>query len=618
MNEPCHMVAGLAHWKYGRFDLYNVNPPLIRMVATLPILVIGTETDWSQWNTPPPIRSEFLVGPDWVAANREAAIWQVMLARFACIPFSVAGALVCFLWSRDLYGNIPGLLACSLWCFSPAILGNASCITPDAHAAAIGVAASYAFWCWLQRPTWSIAMITGVLLGLTLLSKITWILLLPLWPLMWVFWQMTDSYLCLEMLLSRSFLRNAVQFSLIVGIGVNVLNCGYGYDGTFHLLGEFKFFSSTLSGKADGHGNRFQGTPLALCPIPLPDQFVYGADIQKHDHEKRPTAYLRGQTFNHGAWYFYIYALLVKMPSGVIALMIMTVGLKLLFAFQWYRLRDEFVLLAPSIIIIAAASSDRDYTAHMRYILPSVPFAFIWISQIAGTAFKFQSENGKPLSIGNSYTSRLISDHWCAVRQGVVVLTKCLATICVLSIVGSTLWHAPHWLSYFNEFAGGPANGYRHLANSNCDWGQDLLYFKQWQVDHPELSDVGLAYYGMFHPHDIGVEFIDVPVQIASNDELNLHGGCFDKPTGWYAVSANFVTGHTSWGYRANGSRVYYQRPYFGWFSRLTPVDRAGYSILIYHVTDEDLKRLDEEGVRIISPQCNAFKEQIEWEWKSP
>jgi len=33
---------------------------------------------------------------------------------------------------------------------------------------------------------------------------------------------------------------------------------------------------------------------------------------------------------------------------------------------------------------------------------------------------------------------------------------------------------APHYLAYFNELAGGPANGFKELADSNLDWGQDL------------------------------------------------------------------------------------------------------------------------------------------------
>jgi hypothetical protein len=37
LNEPGHLVAGLSYWKFGRFDVYSVNPPLVKIVAALPI-----------------------------------------------------------------------------------------------------------------------------------------------------------------------------------------------------------------------------------------------------------------------------------------------------------------------------------------------------------------------------------------------------------------------------------------------------------------------------------------------------------------------------------------------------------------------------------------------------
>ncbi|HMO83603.1 MAG TPA: hypothetical protein PKC18_01650 [Lacipirellulaceae bacterium] len=47
LNEPGHLVAGLSHWKFGRFDVYNVNPPLVKMVAALPVMAVGYNEDWS-------------------------------------------------------------------------------------------------------------------------------------------------------------------------------------------------------------------------------------------------------------------------------------------------------------------------------------------------------------------------------------------------------------------------------------------------------------------------------------------------------------------------------------------------------------------------------------------
>ncbi len=38
IDEVGHLAAGLSHWQLGRFDLYHVNPPLVRMVAAVPVL----------------------------------------------------------------------------------------------------------------------------------------------------------------------------------------------------------------------------------------------------------------------------------------------------------------------------------------------------------------------------------------------------------------------------------------------------------------------------------------------------------------------------------------------------------------------------------------------------
>src|SRR6185369_10959616 len=67
-------------------------------------------------------------------------------------------------------------------------------------------------------------------------------------------------------------------------------------------------------------------------------------------------------------------------------------------------------------------------------------------------------------------------------------------------------WHVfesiairPDYLAYFNELAGGPSEGYRHLADSSLDWGQDLPALKQW-LDGERLQrgdgNVYLSYFG--------------------------------------------------------------------------------------------------------------------------
>ena len=171
------MAAGLSHWQLGKFDLYHVNPPLVRMVAASPVLWAEPKYDWSQYSDVPGVRSESDIGRTFITANGERSFWLFTWARWACIPFSLLGGYVCFRWARELYGDWSGLLALTLWCFDPYILANGQMITPDMGATALGVAAGYCFWKWLKKPHWGTAALAGLALGLAELTKTTWVLL---------------------------------------------------------------------------------------------------------------------------------------------------------------------------------------------------------------------------------------------------------------------------------------------------------------------------------------------------------------------------------------------------------------------------------------------------------
>lgn len=62
-------------------------------------------------------------------------------------------------------------------------------------------------------------------------------------------------------------------------------------------------------------------------------------------------------------------------------------------------------------------------------------------------------------------------------------------TVGLLATITSTLSVYPHQLAYFNEVSGGPENGYKHLLHSNGDWGQDLLFVREWLVAHQIPTD---------------------------------------------------------------------------------------------------------------------------------
>ncbi len=68
----------------------------------------------------------------------------------------------------------------------------------------------------------------------------------------------------------------------------------------------------------------------------------------------------------------------------------------------------------------------------------------------------------------------------------------------------------PRPLTFFNAFAGGPANGFRYLADSNLAWGGNLKALKYW-MDTSGVAHVNLAYFGTADPAYYGIDVTYLP-----------------------------------------------------------------------------------------------------------
>ncbi len=66
---------------------------------------------------------------------------------------------------------------------------------------------------------------------------------------------------------------------------------------------------------------------------------------------------------------------------------------------------------------------------------------------------------------------------------------------------------SPHYLAYFNQLTGGPENGYKHLVDSSLDWGQDLITLREWLREQRKPGEpVYLAYQGTADPAYYGLD----------------------------------------------------------------------------------------------------------------
>ncbi len=156
-------------------------------------------------------------------------------------------------------------------------------------------------------------------------------------------------------------------------------------------------------------------------------------------------------------------------------------------------------------------------------------------------------------------------------RRSLAVLTL----LCVAGSVTSSLRNHPHSLAYFNEVAGGPENGWRHMLGSNLDWGQDLLFLKEWLGSHAITTPVEYKSYRRYHasyasfctPH---------PVPRVSRPS--------DDDTSHLSSDQIFVISATRLAQeRSTLSHVTFSRR----FAKTRSVSRIGYSLFVFRY-DED------------------------------
>jgi hypothetical protein len=571
-DEFGHLAAGLSYWDTGSFGIYRVNPPMPQMIAVLPVLAARPKRDYRQLQLAdvPGQRSEWFVGQDFLVANEARYFDLVCRSRLSGIMWSVLGAVIVFRWAQELNGRHAAFVALVMWCFGPNVLAHAQLMTPDIPAASAAVAASYAFWHYLRRPSLRLACLCGTLLGIAQLTKFTLLVLYCVWPVL--------ALLAFCVSRHQGWSKGWVVHAVAIGlVSVLVINAGYAFSGTLRTLQHFRFVSKTMAGEMPGEpggyrnghfGNRFEDSWLGWVPVPLPADYVLGIDLQRRDFELGAPSYLAGTWKFRGWWYYYLYALAVKVPLGFWA-----VGLwgMILSGMQWVRSTPadriaNLCVLLPGLAIVILVSSQTGFNHHLRYVLPAIPFLIVGASK-AGVCL-------------------------CCTR-----LWSKLAFISLLAWgVLSSLMVYPCSLSYFNELIGGPANGHRHLVNSNVDWGQDAIRLKEWMDENPQARPLRLAYFNFVDPRVIGLEYTLLepgPSGIFRHDpEYGRHLG---PQPGYVAISVNFLEGMP---WRApdgrGGSRPFAAQD-FAYMRHFQPIAMAGYSIFIYYISPEEADRIRQE-----------------------
>src|SRR5258708_15824819 len=148
-DEGDHIFAGYMSLKHHDFGLNPEHPPLVKMVAAIPLQSMHLREPQLQNRY---FKTEaYLSGRDLIFQNDFDTI--IFRARMAASIFALMTALLAFLTARERFGTGARLLTLLLIVFEPNFLAHGALVTTDTGAACGLLASIYAFSPYLKSPS---------------------------------------------------------------------------------------------------------------------------------------------------------------------------------------------------------------------------------------------------------------------------------------------------------------------------------------------------------------------------------------------------------------------------------------------------------------------------------
>jgi len=438
-------------------------------------------------------------------------------ARLGMLVFPALLLVVLAFWTRAALGERSGCLVAALAALNPSLLAYGPLLSSDVAFTATALSAGWSAWWWLQRPGLARLALLGVAVGALVATKYTAALtvfglaavLLGHVALGFDPWPKRGG----EPRSLRSRAGAAVAaLAIVAAVALGVLYACY-------LFTVAPLSAAALAELESGTMRALRGLPGGgLLLRLLPETLVVGVDFQAQWAGTTATGTFGELRGTH--WAYYPVTLLYKVPVSIWSLGALAVltgraagggrGL-------WTT------ALVPAALLLAYCSATRALQMGVRYVLPAVPAMLMLAAAFAG-------------------------------RRPWGKLTR----LVVAAALATSLWQVavgwPHFVGYFNALSGGPAAGYRVVADGNCAWGQERESGRAaLAARHPELTFLPPA-----------------------------SGPRFGRVAAWWqdlkAVDPR------------DGERTYH------WLSRFEPLDHAGAAWLAYEVAAVDFERAAAAG----------------------
>jgi hypothetical protein len=523
-DESTHLYAGYREWKCGDFGVSPEHPPLARLLGAIPFVLAEPNANCA--DIPP--SQEAFASLDWLYATPH---WERLLfeARALVSLFAIGLCVLVWVAARRMFGYTAALVATSLLVFEPNILAHGALVTTDMVLACMFLFAIFAFYLWTGRRTVASLLLAALATGLTLTAKQSGAIVVPILFLLAI----SDPYLQSAGSRPRwkQALKNVYETVLICALAAGVVWTMYGLrfaaraDGT-HLPTTI-FYRGSL-------GNVLLAVRSAHL---LPESYLEGLQTARVlARESGNPVFLLGKTYPTGRWYFFPVAMLIKftVPTLMLFLLAATAAVAV---YKRHRREVLFVML-PGLAFLAACMSAR-MNSGIRHALPVVPFVLIFI--------------------GAGATQLIRQIRWAP---------KLLFGAVVLHAV-SSLHSFPSYLSYANEFWGGPAKAYAYMPNN--DWGESFKEVKTYLDERHSQQPCWIASVYLMDAKNYGVP-------------CHQFGGWLSKPVpphinGTVIVSSVFLS-------------TFRNAAWLNTFQEMTPAARIGGSSMLVYKGSFDTREL--------------------------
>ncbi len=482
-DETSHLTAGMSYLKMGDFRLAPDHPPLAKVWCALPLLFVrnvwppADDPDWCH-------NLMFVIGRRWLFELNDGQRLLVA-ARCMMVVLLSATCLVTYALARRLFGPAAALLALALAALSPTLLAHGRLVTTDLPITLVTAVTILTYARFLERSTWLRLLGAALALAAASVTKMSWPLVVPALVVMGVVHVLRPG------VPGGRGRRGRVAVVLGSGVLMAVVTClgiwtCYGWRSSIvpplaanadattranyeQIMTELGFWwQDALAEPPDGSPPRGALPDLLhACAVHkvLPEAYLLGLTMTVQATSGR-SAYLMGRYSNTGWRAYFPVAFAIKTPLPTLGLLL--AGLAAL-AWRKTRIADGTLLvgLAAFALLYAGQAVYSAINIGHRHLLPVYPALFV----VGGGACG-----------------------WLTGRAG-----RWLVGAALVWLAAANLWIHPHYLAYFNESIGGPARGHLYLADSNIDWGQDLLRLGRYARQHPE-EPLKLAYFGSALP----------------------------------------------------------------------------------------------------------------------